>query len=80
MFFVEELPLPVNEDDEQMLYDEHLETYICPKCWSDCIYIYKRPVKNLYYCYHCNFTSRGAKGIHYPSRDAEYKFSCDEQN
>ena len=80
MFLVEELPIPVNGDVEQMLYDEQVESYICPKCGSVCIYIYKRPVKNLYYCYHCGFTSRGARGIYYPGGDAEYKFSCDEQN
>ena len=74
----EELPLSLHGESEQMLYDEKTQTYICPKCGNTAIYIFKRPVKNLYQCYNCGFASRGAIGMYYVGADAEYKFSCDE--
>lgn len=59
---------------DHMLFDERRRAYMCPKCRSMKIYIYRRPINNLYVCGDCGFSSIGAKGI-YTANNVEYKFS-----
>lgn len=54
-------------DYERMLYDLRTKTCVCPKCGSSAIYIFLRPIENLYRCSHCGFESRGATTVVNPS-------------
>jgi len=59
---------------EYMLYDERKQMYFCPKCGGINIRIYKRPIRHLYECGNCGFSSRGATGV-YTQNSVEYQFS-----